>query len=133
LTMMTDPIADMLTRIRNAVAAGQQTLEMRTSNTKERIAGVLKREGFIEDYRVVGDAPKKILKIYLAYGRHGERVITEIKRVSRPGRRVYSSAKDIPYVRNGLGILVVSTSRGLMSDMECRRQNVGGEVLCSVF
>ena len=131
--MMTDPIADMLTRIRNAIAVRKETVEMPASKQIASIARVLKEEGYIEDCRVSGEVPAKIVKIYLAYGPQGEEVIREIKRISKPGRRIYRSAKDLPLVRNGLGILVVSTSRGLLSDRECRRRNVGGEVLCSVF
>lgn len=131
--MMTDPIADMLTRIRNAVSVGMKTVEMPASKQKARIAETLKREGFIEDCRVSGKGPKKLLKIYLKYGPHGEQLINKVERVSKPGRRIYKSADDLPYVANGLGILVVSTSRGVLSDRQCRRRNVGGEVICSVF
>ena len=130
---MTDPIADMLTRIRNVVALRRETVEMPASKEIASIARVLKDEGYIEDWRVSGEVPAKIVKIYLTYGPLGEEVIKEITRISKPGRRIYRSAKDLPYVRNGLGILVVSTSQGVMSDRECRKRNVGGEVLCSVF
>jgi len=131
--MMTDPVADMLTRIRNALMARHDTVNMQASNEKQGIAQVLKDEGYIVDVRVVGEAPHRLMKIYLKYGPRGEKLIGQIQRVSRPGRRVYSSARDLPYVRNGLGICVVSTNRGILSDRQCRKLNVGGEVLCSVF
>jgi len=131
--MMTDPIADMLTRIRNALGAGHKTVEMPASKTNEGIAQVLKKEGYIEDCRTAGDPPHRLLKIYLRYGPLGERAIKEIDRVSKPGRRIHRSVKDLPYIHNGLGISVVSTSHGILSDRECRKLNTGGEVLCSVF
>jgi small subunit ribosomal protein S8 len=130
--MMTDPIADMLTRIRNALLVEQKTVEMPASKPKEGIARVLLDEGFIEDYRVVGEGPRKLLKVYLKYGPLGERVINELVRVSKPGRRVYQGVNELGHVCNGLGIWVVSTNRGVLSDRECRRLKVGGEVLCSV-
>jgi small subunit ribosomal protein S8 len=131
--MMTDTIADMLTRIRNAVAIQNETVEMPWSKIREGLAQVLKDEGFIEDYRLGGDGPKKTLKIYLKYGPLGQDIIREIKRVSKPGRRIYRSVDELGHFRNGLGIWVVSTNKGVLSDRECRRQRVGGEVLCSVF
>ena len=131
--MMTDPIADMLTRIRNVVAVGKPTVEMPYSRVKVAIARVLRDEGYIEDCRTAGEGPAKILKLYLKYGPDGEEVIREITRVSKPGRRLYSAVTELPHVRNGLGIAVVSTSQGVLSDRECRRRNVGGEVLCMVF
>lgn len=131
--MMTDPIADMLTRIRNALMAGHPTVEMPASRLKEGIAEVLKREGYVEDWRAVGDPPRRLLKVYLKYGHLGESVIREIDRVSKPGRRIYCSVRDLPYVHNGLGISVVSTSQGILSDRECRQLKMAGEVLCSVF
>jgi small subunit ribosomal protein S8 len=105
---------------------------MPSSRVKEGIARVLKAEGFIEDYRVVGEPPARLLKIYLKYGPLGEDVIREIQRISKPGRRVHRSVASLGYVRNGMGIWVVSTNRGILSDRECRRLNVAGEVLCSV-
>ncbi len=131
--MLTDPIADMLTRIRNALAARHETVEMPASKMKDSVARVLRDEGFIEDYRVAGEPPHRLLKIYLKYGPLGEDVIQELKRVSKPGRRVYRGADELGYVHNGLGIWVVSTNDGVLSDRECRRLHVGGEVLCSVF
>ena len=131
--MMTDPIADMLTRIRNALLAGHETTEMPASRSKEGVAEVLKKEGYIEDWRSAGDPPHRLLKIYLRYGPLGDSVIREIDRVSKPGRRIYCGAKELPYVHSGMGISVVSTSQGILSDRECRRLNTGGEVLCRVF
>ncbi len=131
--MMTDPIADMLTRLRNALRVGHKTVEMPSSTLKERIARVLVSEGFIEDYQVVGEPPRKLLKVYLKYGPLGEEVIREINRVSKPGRRVYKAVGELGHLRNGLGIWIVSTNQGVLSDRQCRRLKVGGEVLCSVF
>jgi len=137
---MSDPIADMLTRIRNAVLVRKKTVNVRASKVCEGIAKVLKEEGYIEDYVRI-DAPlarrgKKLpgslLRIYLRYGPQGERIITEIKRVSKPGRRFYANVKDLPRPLAGLGIAIVSTSKGILSDRQCRKENVGGEVLCTV-
>ncbi len=131
--MMTDPIADMLTRVRNAVRVDKKTVQMPHSRVREDIARVLRDEGFIEDYRAGGEPPHKVLKIYLKYGPLGERLIRRLERVSRPGRRVYSGVGELGHVANGLGIWIVSTNKGMLSDRECRRHNVGGEVVCSVF
>jgi len=131
--MMTDPIADMLTRIRNAVATERQSVDIPSSHEKVGVAKVLQREGYIWDFEVVEEAPVKILRINLKYGPNGERVIQEIKRVSKPGRRVYNKAKDIPVVLQGLGISVVSTSQGILSNREAKEKGIGGEVLCSVL
>ena len=133
--MMTDPIADMLTRIRNAVTVERPQVEMPLSKVKRGVADVLKREGYIWDWSEVEDAsrPAKNLRLELKYGPNGERVIRHIKRVSKPGRRVYSRAKDLAPVLNGLGISVISTSRGVLSDREARQQNLGGEVLCEIW
>ena len=130
---MTDPIADMLTRIRNAVAIDRESVEMPHSGIKVGIARVLKDEGYIEDFRVGGEPPQGVIKLYLKYGPLGEKVCHELTRVSRSGRRVYSPVEELPHVYNGLGIAIVSTSKGILSDKECRRQKVGGEVLCTVF
>jgi len=130
--MMTDPIADMLTRIRNALSVGHKSVEMPSSRVKEGIARVLKAEGFIEDARAEGEPPRRMLKVYLKYGPLGEMVIQEIERISRPGRRIYRQVSELGHVRNGLGIYVVSTNRGILSDRECRQLHVSGEVLCSV-
>lgn len=131
--MMTDPIADMLTRIRNAVRVERPFVEMNVSKVKRGVAEVLKREGFIWGFEEVEEAPAKHLRIELKYGPSGEQVIRHIKRVSKPGRRVYSSAKDLRPVLNGQGITILSTSRGVLSDREARQQNLGGEVLCEVW
>ncbi len=131
--MMTDPIADMLTRVRNALMVNKETVDMPHSNMKEGVARVLRNEGFIEDCRVAGEPPHKVLRIYLKYGPLGEEVIREIQRISSPGRRTYRPVAELRSFRNGLGIYVVSTNKGIMSDRECRQQHVGGEVICSVF
>ena len=128
-----DPIADMLTRIRNALRARHRTVSARASGVCEGVCRVLKEEGYIEDYKRIEDARQGLLRVYLKYGPTGEDVITEITRVSKPGRRVYSPVGKIPRPLNGLGISVVSTSRGVLSDRQCREQKVGGEVLCTVY
>ncbi|MFP4175629.1 MAG: 30S ribosomal protein S8 [Planctomycetota bacterium] len=130
--MMTDPIADMLTRIRNAIAARKPTVQMPASKQKTGIADVLKREGYIEEYQVAEFEGKEALKIYLKYGPVGESVIRELERVSKPGRREYRGVDSLPRVSNGIGTAVVSTSYGILSDRECRKKNVGGEVVCTV-
>ena len=130
--MMTDPIADMLTRIRNANAVRRDVVAMPASKMKVGIAQVLKEEGFVAEYQVVPDEPSSRLEIKLKYGPDGERVIREISRVSKPGRRVYSRSKNLPTVLRGLGIYVLSTAKGMVSDRTAREQNVGGEVLCKV-
>ncbi len=133
--MMTDPIADMLTRIRNAVRIEHPEVNMPLSKVKRGLAEVLKREGYIWDWHEAedADAPSKQLSIQLKYGPNGERVIRHIKRVSKPGRRVYSPADRLRPVLNGLGISIISTSRGVISDREARQRNLGGEVLCEVW
>lgn len=131
--MMTDPIADMLTRIRNAVSVERPNVEMPISKVKSNLADVLKREGYIWDWKAEDGKPIGQLQIDLKYGPSGEKVIRHLKRVSRPGRRVYASARDLRPVLNGLGISIVSTSKGLLSDREARQQKVGGEVLCEIW
>lgn len=131
--MMTDPIADMLTRIRNAVNVERLYVEMPSSKVKRGLADVLKREGYIWDWQEVEDDPVAQLRLELKYGPNGERVIQRIRRVSKPGRRVYSKAKELRPVLNGLGITIISTSQGVVSDREARSQHVGGEVLCEVW
>ncbi len=130
---MTDPVADMLTRIRNALKARQSTVKMPSSKQKEGIASVLKQEGYIQDFRVAAEGSHRLLKVYLKYGPLGEDVIRKIQRASRPGQRVYRSVGDLPRVGNGVGIAIVSTSRGILCDRDCRRLKVGGEVLCTVI
>ena len=133
--MMTDPIADMLTCIRNAVRIERPRVEMPLSKVKCGLAEVLKREGYIWDWREEHEdgAPSKQLSIELKYGPNGERVIRHISRVSKPGRRVYSPATALKPILNGLGISIISTSRGVISDREARQRNLGGEVLCEVW
>ncbi len=131
--MMTDPIADMLTRIRNAVGVERPQVEMPVSKVKKGVAEVLKQEGYIWDWAQEEAQPVPRLRIELKYGPSGEKVIRHLKRVSKPGCRVYSRAKDLRPILNGLGITILSTSRGVMSDREARRQKLGGEVLCEVW
>ena len=131
--MMTDPIADMLTRIRNAVRVERPNVDMPLSKVKRGVADVLKREGYIWDWIETEAKPANQLRVELKYGPNGEQVIRRIKRISRPGRRVYSRARDLKPVLNGLGIAVISTSRGVVSDREARQRNLGGEVLCELW
>jgi small subunit ribosomal protein S8 len=131
--VMTDPIADMLTRIRNANMVKHEKLELPASTIKKDIADILKREGFVQDYEFVEDSKQGVLRIFLKYGVDETRVITGIKRISKPGLRVYAKATEVPRVLNGLGIAIVSTSRGVLSDKEARAQAVGGEVLAYVW
>lgn len=130
---MTDPIADMLTRIRNANMVRHEKLEFPASNLKKEIADILKREGFIRDYEFVEDSKQGILRVFLKYGANEERVITGLKRISKPGLRVYAKADELPKVLNGLGIAIVSTSKGVLSDKEARAQAIGGEVLAYIW
>ncbi|MGL5540409.1 MAG: 30S ribosomal protein S8 [Erysipelotrichaceae bacterium] len=130
--IMTDPIADMLTRIRNAVQARHETVEIPASKEKTEIAKILKNEGFIVDYTVEGDV-KKTITVTLKYGLNNEKVISGLKRISKPGLRVYAKSDAIPRVLNGLGIAIISTSHGLMTDKEARAKHVGGEVVAYVW
>lgn len=130
--MMTDPIADMLTRIRNAVRVERPYVDIPSSRVKRGIADVLKREGFIWDWKDIEASPVSQLRLELKYGPNGERVIQSIKRVSKPGRRLYSHSKELKPVLGGMGISIISSSRGVISDREARRDNIGGEVLCQV-
>lgn len=130
---MTDPIADMLTRVRNANSVKHESLEVPASNIKKEIARILLEEGFIKGYDVIEDGKQGIIKIQLKYGRNGEKVISGIKRISKPGMRVYAGKEDVPKVLNGLGISIVSTSKGIITDKEARKENVGGEVICYVW
>ena len=131
--MMTDPIADMLTRIRNAIQIESPVVEIPASRVKVGVAEVLQREGFIWDFEVVEQSPQKVLRINLKYGPNGERVIQRIRRISMPGRRVYSHAKDMPNVLQGLGVSILTTNQGVLSNREAKARNVGGEVLCEVW
>jgi len=131
--MMTDPIADMLTRIRNAVRVERPTVEMPLSKVKRGLAEVLKREGYIWDWEEVPGEPSHQIRIHLKYGPNGERVIRHIRRISTPGRRIYRGAAKLRPVLGGLGITILSTSRGVVSDREARQRNLGGEVLCELW
>jgi small subunit ribosomal protein S8 len=130
--MTTDPISDMLTRIRNAARVKRPHVDIPASRLKTGLAEVLKREGYIWDWQVVEADPVKQLRIELKYGANGEEVIQTIKSVSTPGRRVYRKAKEMRPVLGGMGITIISTSRGIVSDREARQKNIGGEVLCEV-
>ena len=129
---LTDPIADMLTRVRNALQARHESVEIPASKEKIEIAKILKSEGFITDYKVEGDV-KKVLTVTLKYGANNEKIISGLKRISKPGLRVYAKVDSIPRVLNGLGIAIISTSHGLMTDREARAKHVGGEVLAYVW
>lgn len=130
--IMTDPIADMLTRIRNGLQARHATVEMLASKEKAAIAKILKNEGFITDYSVEGDV-KKTMTITLKYGPNNQKVINGLKRISKPGLRVYAKVENMPRVLNGLGIAIISTSHGLMTDKEAKAKHVGGEVVAYVW
>ncbi len=130
---MTDPIADMLTRIRNAVRVRLRTVDVPSAKMKTHVLEVLKREGFISDFKDVEEKGDKLTRVYLKYSELGEPVITTIRRESKPGRRVYRAAEDLEPVLRGIGIAVISTSRGVFSDRECRKEKIGGEVLCRIW
>ena len=130
---MTDPIADMLTRVRNAYAAKHQKVDVPLSTIKIEIARILKEEGFINNYKVIGEGVRRNIRVYLRYGPRGEQVVSKIERVSKPGCRVYVSGTNIPNVLGGMGINILSTSRGLMTDRQARRERIGGEILCRVY
>ncbi|WP_409303771.1 30S ribosomal protein S8 [Peribacillus sp. SCS-155] len=131
--VMTDPIADMLTRIRNANMVRHEKLELPASKIKQDIAQILKREGFVRDVELIEDNKQGIIRIFLKYGANNERVITGLKRISKPGLRVYAKTGEVPRVLNGLGIAIVSTSQGVLTDKEARAKQVGGEVLAYVW
>jgi small subunit ribosomal protein S8 len=131
--MMTDPIADMLTRIRNAVRIERPYVDIPDSRIKRGIAETLQREGFIWDFEIVEEPPRNIIRIHLKYGPNGEKLIREIHRVSTPGRRVHHGVRDMHDVLHGLGISVLTTSRGVMSNREAKQAGIGGEVLCEVW
>ena len=139
--MLTDPIADMLARIRNAAMVYKDQVDVPASNFKEEILKILAQEGYIKGYERVDKEGKPYLRVHLKYGpvvktprgRRPEQVIKEIRRVSRPGRRVYVSAKEVPVVKRGLGVAIISTSQGVMTDREARRRGIGGEVVCEVW
>ena len=131
---MTDPIADMLTRIRNGVQANMSAVDVTpASKVKVEIAKILKSEGYIENYAVEGEGIEKKIVVTLKYGPRGEKVITGIKRISKPGLRVYAKGDNLPKVLNGLGVAIISTSNGMMTDREARKQHIGGEVIAYVW
>ncbi|HDD43957.1 MAG TPA: 30S ribosomal protein S8 [Candidatus Desulfofervidus auxilii] len=130
---ITDPIADMLTRIRNATKAHKTEVEIPASKMKLNIARILKEEGFIQQYKLIKDGKQGIIKITLKYDENKKSVISGLKRVSKPGRRIYVKKDKLPYVLNGLGIAIISTSKGVMTDKEARKLGIGGEWLCSIW
>ncbi len=131
---MTDPIADMLTRIRNGLTAGHETVEVPSSKMKVEIAKILKAEGYINNYKVEGESAKdKTITIELKYSEDGQKVITGLKRISKPGLKVYAKVDAVPRVLNGLGIAIISTSKGLMTDRDARKNKLGGEVVAYVW
>lgn len=130
---MTDPIADMLTRIRNANTVYRDKVDVPGSKAKRAIAELLKQEGFIQDYKWIDDGKQGVIRLYLKYGQNKERVITGLRRISKPGLRVYVGKDEIPRVLGGLGIALLSTSKGIMTDKQARKEGVGGEVLCYIW
>ncbi len=131
--VMSDPIADMLTRIRNANIVRHETVEMPSSKIKKEIAEILKREGFIRDAEYIDDNKQGVIRLFLKYGPNNERVISGLKRISKPGLRVYTKSAEVPKVLGGLGIAIISTSLGVMTDKEARQSKAGGEVVCYVW
>ena len=131
--VMTDPIADFLTRIRNANTVYMEKVEIPASKTKKNLANILKEEGYIKDVEYIEDGKQGFLRLYLKYGSNREKVITGLKRISRPGLRVYAQRDEFPKVLGGLGIAVISTSQGLMTDKEARKAGIGGEVMCYIW
>ena len=130
---ITDPIADMLTRIRNANTAKHETVDIPASNMQKAIAEILNNEGYIKGYQIIEDGKQGVIRVTLKYGSNKEKVISGIKRVSKPGLRMYAPADELPRVLKGLGIAIVSTSKGIMTDREARSQHIGGEVLAFVW
>ena len=130
--MIMDTIGDFLTKIRNAYQASRPYVEVQASKIREAIARILKDQGYIEDYQVRAEGPKQFLRVLLRYGPRGQAALKEITRVSKPGRRLYASAAKLPEVANGLGIAIISTSQGVMTDKEARRRGIGGEIICFV-
>jgi small subunit ribosomal protein S8 len=131
--MTTDPIADMLTRIRNGIGARHQRVDMPSSKLKLELARILKEEGYISNFKLGEEGKKKVLKIFLRYSAEGRSVISELERISKPGRRVYVGAREIPKVLGGLGVNILTTPRGVMTGKSARKAGVGGEVLCSIL
>jgi small subunit ribosomal protein S8 len=132
MAVVTDPIADMLTRIRNGIRARFARVDMPSSKLKVEVARILKEEGYISNYKAAEEGKKKVLRVFLRYGANGQSVITTLDRVSRPSRRVYIGAHDIPTVVGGMGVNILSTPRGVMTGKKARREGVGGEVLCNI-
>lgn len=130
---MTDPIADMLSRIRNAITAGHKTTRIPSSGFKVELARILKEQGYVSDWKIIEDSGRKTISVDLAYTSNKESVIKEIKRISKPSRRVYVNKTEIPRVKGGLGICVLSTSKGIMTGSEARSQGIGGELICSIL
>ena len=130
---MTDPIADMLTRVRNASSVQHDTVDIPASNIKKEIARILLEEGYIKGYDVIKDGKQGLIRMQLKYGKNGEKVITGIKKISKPGMRVYADRNNVPKVLNGIGISVISTSKGIVTDKQARELGVGGEVICYVW
>lgn len=130
---MTDPIADMLTRIRNANVVKHETVDVPASNMKKEISRILLEEGFIRGYDVIEDGKQGIIRVQLKYGVNNERVITGLKKISKPGMKVYAAKDELPRVLGGLGVAVISTSKGILTDKQARKDNVGGEVICYVW
>lgn len=131
--MLTDPIADMLTRIRNAVRIKNEKIDIPASRMKVEIAKILKEEGFVKSYKIIKDKKQGILRLTPKYAPDGKPIITGLKRVSTPGRRVYIGKEEIPKVMGGVGIAIITTSKGILTDKECRREGVGGEVICYIW
>ncbi len=130
---MTDPIADMLTRVRNANTVKHENVDVPASNIKKELARILLEEGFIKGYDVIEDGKQGLIRLQLKYGKNGEKVITGIKRISKPGMRVYADSHSVPRVLNGLGISIISTSKGILTDKQARELGIGGEVICYVW
>ena len=131
--MMTDPIADMLTRIRNALRIERTSVDMPASKVKVGLAEALQREGYVWDHEIIEQEPQNVLRINLKYGPNGERVIQTIDRVSKPGCRVYSNVRSMPEVQQGMGVVILSTPKGILSNREAKKQGVGGEILCRIW
>lgn len=129
----TDPIADLITRIRNANRASHEKVDIPASKMKQEVVRIIKEEGFIRNFKVLEDRRQGMIRVFLKYGPNRERIINEVERVSKPGRRVYTTADRIPRVLGGLGVAIISTSHGIMTDRQARRARVGGEVLCYIW
>ena len=130
---MTDPIADFLTRVRNAIMARKRIVDVPASNMKKRMAQILYEQGFIRNYIIIDDGKQGIIRLFLKYDREGRPVIHELKRISKPGRRVYVDVDHLPRVKNNMGIAILSTSKGILTERQARKERVGGEVLCTVW